>query len=148
MYFKYLDFIGESISALAVVDMALVVLNAANGVEVGTEIMWSNADEQGIPKMIVVNGFDREHTNFDSILAEDRERFGNNVFPMQIPVNSGPGYNKNIDVLRNELITYETNSSGQMSETDLPNDLKKKVESLHQELIEYVAESDDSLLEK
>ena len=56
-----------------------------------------------------------------------------------------PGYNKNIDVLRNELITYETNSSGQMSETDLPNDLKNKVESLHQELIEYVAESDDSL---
>ena len=52
--------------------MALVVLNAANGVEVGTEIMWSNADEQGIPKMIVVNGFDREHTNFDSILAEAR----------------------------------------------------------------------------
>ena len=53
----YLDFIGESISALAVVDMALVVLNAANGVEVGTEIMWSNADGLGIPKMIVVNGF-------------------------------------------------------------------------------------------
>ena len=94
----YLDFIGESISALAVVDMALVVLNAANGVEVGTEIMWSNAGDLGIPKMIVVNGFDREHTNFDSILSEARERFGNNVFPMQIPVNSGPGYNKNIDV--------------------------------------------------
>ena len=144
----YLDFIGESISALAVVDMALVVLNAANGVEVGTEIMWSNAGELGIPKMIVVNGFDREHTNFDSILTEARARFGNNVFPMQIPVNSGPGYNKNIDVLRNELITYETNGSGKMSETDLPEDLKNKVESLHQELIEYVAESDDSLLEK
>ena len=144
----YLDFIGESISALAVVDMALVVLNAANGVEVGTEIMWSNADVLGIPKMIVVNGFDREHTNFDSILTEARERFGNNVFPMQIPVNNGPGYNKNIDVLRNELITYETNGSGKMSENELPEDLKSKVESLHQELIEYVAESDDSLLEK
>jgi len=144
----YLDFIGESISALAVVDMALVVLNAANGVEVGTEIMWSNSSELGIPKMIVVNGFDREHTNFDSILSEARERFGNNVFPMQIPVNNGPGYNKNIDVLRSELITYETNGSGQMSEADLPDDLKSKVESLHQDLIEYVAESDDSLLEK
>ena len=144
----YLDFIGESISALAVVDMAMIVLHAANGVEVGTEIMWSNASELGIPKMIVVNGFDREHTDFDSILSEARERFGNNVFPMQIPVNSGPGYNKNIDVLRNELITYETDGSGKMSEGELPDDFKSKVESLHQELIEYVAESDDSLLEK
>ena len=67
---------------------------------------------------------------------------------MQLPVNAGPGYNQNVDVLRTELITYQTDGSGNMSESELPDDLKAKVKSLHEELIEFVAESDDSLLEK
>lgn len=144
----YSDFIGESAGALAVVDMAVVVIHAMNGVEVGTEMMWANATNLGISKMLVVNGFDREHTSFETILAEARSRFGNNVFPMQLPVNYGPGYNQNVDVLRKELITYHTDGSGKMSESELPEDLQERVEELHQELIEYVAESDDTLLEK
>ena len=144
----YSDFIGESAGALAVVDMAVVVIHAMNGVEVGTEMMWANATNLGISKMLVVNGFDREHTSFETILAEARSRFGNNVFPMQLPVNYGPGYNQNVDVLRKELITYQTDGSGKMSESELPEDLQERVEELHQELIEYVAESDDTLLEK
>ena len=144
----YSDFIGESAGALAVVDMAVVVVHAMNGVEVGTEMMWANATNLGISKMLVVNGFDREHTSFETILAEARSRFGNNVFPMQLPVNCGPGYNQNVDVLRKELITYQADGSGKMSESELPEDLQERVEELHQELIEYVAESDDTLLEK
>ena len=144
----YSDFIGESISSLAVVDMAVVTIHAVNGIEVGTETMWSTATELGIPKVLVVNGLDREHTKFDDILKEAKARFGRNVFPMQLPVNSGPGFNQNIDVLRRELITYKTDGSGDFSEGDLPENLVSEVDVLHSELIEYVAESDDSLLEK
>ena len=144
----YSDFIGESISSLAVVDMAVVTIHAVNGIEVGTETMWGNATELGIPKVLVVNGLDREHTKFDDILKQAKKRFGKNVFPMQLPVNSGPGFNQNIDVLRRELITYKTDGSGDYSEGDLPENLVSEVDSLHSELIEYVAESDDSLLEK
>jgi len=144
----YSDFIGESISSLAVVDMAVVTIHAVNGIEVGTETMWSTATELGIPKVLVVNGLDREHTKFDDILKQAKERFGRNVFPMQLPVNSGPGFNQNIDVLRRELITYKTDGSGDYSEGDLPENLVSEVDVLHSELIEYVAESDDSLLEK
>ena len=67
---------------------------------------------------------------------------------MQLPVNPGPGYNQNIDVLRTKLISYQTDGSGRMKESELPSDLKERVSTLHQELIEYVAESDDALLEK
>ena len=67
---------------------------------------------------------------------------------MQLPVNSGPGFNQIIDVLRSELITYKTDGSGQYTEADLPEEWNDRVQELHQELIEYVAESDDSLLEK
>ena len=144
----YLDFIGETISSLAVVDAAAVVIHAANGVEVGTEQVWNYANNYELTKVLVVNGLDREHSKFDEILAQAKDHFGSNVFPMQLPVNAGPGFNQIIDVLRNELITYETDGSGNYKEEPLPDDLKESVNSLHQELIEYVAESDDSLLEK
>ena len=144
----YSDFIGEAIGSLSVVDLAVITIHAVNGVEVGTETMWNHATKLGIPKMLVVNGIDREHTRFDTILAQVRSRFGNNVFPMQLPVNEGPGYNQNVDVLRTKLISYQADGSGQMTEGELPDELQEKVKGLHEELIEYVAESDDSLLEK
>ena len=55
----YSDFIGEALSSLAVVDMAVVVLSAVNGVEVGTEQVWDHATRNVIPKIIVINGLDR-----------------------------------------------------------------------------------------
>ena len=144
----YSDFIGEAIGSLSVVDLAVITIHAVNGVEVGTETMWNHATKLGIPKMLVVNGIDREHTRFDTILAQVRSRFGNNVFPMQLPVNEGPGYDQNVDVLRSKLISYQADGSGQMTEGELPDELQEKVKELHEELIEYVAESDDTLLEK
>jgi elongation factor G len=144
----YSDFIGESISSLAVVDMAAVIIHGVNGIEVGTETMWSTSTELGIPKVLVVNGLDREHTKFQDILNQAKERFGKNVFPMQLPVNAGPGFNQIVDVLRRELITYRTDGSGKFLEDELPENLVSEVDGLHSELIEYVAESDDSLLEK
>ena len=144
----YSDFIGEALGSLGVVDLAVISIHAVNGIEVCTESMWDHATKLGIPKMLVINGLDREHTKFDEILLAAKKRFGNNVFPMQLPVNPGPEYNKNVDVLRTELITYNPDGSGEMTESELPEELKKKVKKLHEELIEFVAESDDTLLEK
>ena len=70
-----------------VVDSALITINASNGIEVCTETMWENATKLGIPKMLVVNGLDRDHTKFDDILTLAKKRFGENVFPMQIPMD-------------------------------------------------------------
>ena len=144
----YLDFIGEAISSLAVVDAAVVVVHAVNGIEVGTEQVWNYASNYKLPKIIVVNGLDREHTQFDQILQQAKNNFGSNVFPLQLPVNAGPGFNQVVDVLRSELITYSTDGSGKYSEEELPEEWQEKIKGLHEELIEYVAESDDTLLEK
>lgn len=144
----YLDFIGETISSLAVVDAAIIVIHAVNGIEVGTEQVWNYSSDFGLPKTLVINGLDRENTKFDEILKQAKKHFGSNVFPMQLPVNAGPGFNQIIDVLRSELITYSTDGSGKFKEEKLPDDWESQVKELHQELIEYVAESDDSLLEK
>ena len=144
----YLDFIGEAISSLAVVDAAVVVVHAVNGIEVGTEQVWNYASNYRLPKIIVVNGLDKEHTQFDKILQQAKSNFGSNVFPLQLPVNAGPGFNQVVDVLRSELITYSTDGSGKYSEEELPEKWQEKIKELHEELIEYVAESDDTLLEK
>ena len=144
----YLDFIGEAISSLAVVDAAVVVVHAVNGIEVGTEQVWNYASNYRLPKIIVVNGLDKEHTQFDKILQQAKSNFGSNVFPLQLPVNAGPGFNQVVDVLRSELITYSTDGSGKYSEEKLPEEWQEKIKELHEELIEYVAESDDTLLEK
>jgi elongation factor G len=144
----YLDFISESLGALRVADFALVVVHAQHGVLVGTEQVWKYATQDGIPKMIVVNGLDKENIDFEKSLAQLRARFGDRVFPINLPVNPGPGFNQVFDVIRNEVITYQTDGTGKFQEVPASGEAKERVEQLHQQFIEYIAESDDSLLEK
>ena len=144
----YLDFSSEALNALRVVDFALVVINAGHGIGVGTEMMWDYATQFGIPKMIVINAVDRENVDYDLLIEEVRERFGPQVFPMQVPVNPGPGFNQVLDVLRSEICTYAADRSGKFEEVPATGEWKERVEALHKELIEHVAESDDTLLQK
>ncbi len=143
----YLDFISEGLGALRVGDFAAVVVNAANGAELGTDQVWDYATEYGIPKMIVVNGCDRENVNFEEALEDLREHFGAKVFPMTIPINPGPGFDCLLDVMRSEQIEYDLDGSGRFTESPADGPLKERVHALHRELIEFVAEADDSLLE-
>src|SRR6185295_19791885 len=76
----YLDFISEGLGALRVGDFALVVVHAVHGIGVGTEQVWKYATQYGIPKMIVINGLDKENTNFDGLLEQLKSRFGSHVF--------------------------------------------------------------------
>ena len=144
----YLDFTSESLGALRVADFALVVLHANHGVEVGTEQVWEYATNYGIPKVIVINGLDKENTDFDKLLEEARKRFGKRVFPMTLPVNPGPGFNQLIDVIQNGFVTYSTDGTGKNESSPATGEWEERVKALHGELIEFVAESDDSLLEK
>ncbi|MBI2498314.1 MAG: elongation factor G [Opitutae bacterium] len=144
----YLDFSSEAINALNVADSALLVINAANGIGAGTEMMWEYASNYGLPKIIVVTGLDKEKVDFDGLLTEIRSRFGNAVFPLQVPMDPGPGFHQVLDVLRSEVVSYATDRSGKYKEEAAEGKWKEKVGVLHQELIEHIAESDNALLEK
>src|SRR5688572_13250859 len=104
----YLDFLSEALAALRVADFALVVVHALHGIGVGTERVWNCATECGIPKVLVVNGIDKPNVRFDDVLAEARAHFGPKVFPMNVPINPGPGFNQVLDVLRTDIVIYET----------------------------------------
>ena len=144
----FFDFVGEAKSALRVSDFAVAVVHGVTGPEAGTDIVWDFATDYGIPKILVVNMMNKEHTKFDTVLSQLQSRYSKRVFPFTIPVNPGPGFNQVADVLRKELLTYSSDSSGKFQTEELSGDWKDRVDQLHEELIEYIAESDDSLLEK
>ncbi|MGH7968217.1 MAG: elongation factor G, partial [Limisphaerales bacterium] len=144
----YTDFISEGLGALRVGDFALIVVHANHGVGVGTDAAWRYATEDGIPKMIVVNALDKEEVDLDKSLARVREHFGERVFPLTLPLNAGPGFNQVLDVLRNEVITYTKDKSGKFTEAPASGEVAERVKQLHGQLIEFIAESDDSLMEK
>jgi elongation factor G len=142
----YLDFVGEALSAMRAADFALVVVHAQHGIGVGTERMWRYATEFGIPKVMVVNAVDKQNEHFDEVLADARAHYGKGVFPLSVPINPGPGFNRVLDVMRSEVVTYD--ASGKYSEEPATGEWKDQVTQLHKELIEHIAESDDTLLTK
>ncbi|HXQ81670.1 MAG TPA: elongation factor G, partial [Opitutaceae bacterium] len=144
----YADFISEGISALRVGDFALAVVNAAHGLGVGTDAVWDYAGHYGLPKIIAVNALDKPNTDFETVLAGAREHFGRTVFPMTIPLDAGPGFSKVLDVLRNEVVSYKPGGNGQYTELAAEGEMAERVHELHRQLMEYVAESDDALMEK
>ena len=144
----YADFISEGIGALRVGDFAIAVVNAAHGLGVGTDAVWDYATHYGLPKIIAVNALDKPNTDFDAVLAGAREHFGKNVFPMTIPLDAGPAFSQVLDVLRNEVVTYKPGTNGRYSEQPAEGGLADRVHELHRQLMEYVAESDDALMER
>lgn len=144
----YADFISEALSALRVGDFALVVINALHGLGIGTDAMWNNATLHGLPRVIAINALDKANVNFDQVLEDCRAHFGKNVFPLTIPLDAGPGFSRVLDVLRNEVVTYHPGGNGTFEEVPAEGELAERVHTLHKELIEYVAESDDQLMER
>jgi elongation factor G len=140
------DFVGGVISALSVADTALMVVNAINGVEVGTEISNRNAEKFHKPMMILVNHLDHENTNWDNTLESAKTTFGNKLAVIQYPVNPGVGYNSAIDVLKMKMLQWAP-TGGAPQELDIPASEKDKAEELHNQLVEMAAENEESLME-
>ena len=142
------DFISEGLGALRVGDFALVVIHAAHGLGYGTDTVWEQATLHNLPKMIVINALDKANLDFEATLAATREHFGKNVFPITLPLDAGPGFSRVLDVMRNEVITYRPGGNGRYEESPADGPLAERVQQLHRELIEFIAESDDTLMEK
>jgi len=140
----YLDFIGESLSASRVADLALIAIHANHGIGVGTGKVWDFTTQFETPRMIVVNAVDKENVDLEALLAGLRERFGAAVIPLTLPVKTGPGCHQLLDGLTKELLTYPADASGKAATA--PGG--EAADKLHSALLEKVAESDDQLLEK
>jgi elongation factor G len=141
------DFIGEILAALKVCDINLNLINAANGIEVGTEILWRHLDRLNKSAIFVFNQLEHEKAQFQEIVNDLNNSFSNRIIPFQYPLNVGPDFKEVVDVLSEKLIIF-TDSNGNYTEKDLPDSEKSKVADLKNQIIELVAESDEKLMEK
>ncbi len=139
------DFIGEVIAALKVSDTAMMLLNGAHGVEVGTEIMWEYVQKFDTPAIFVINQLDHEKADFDATLEQAQSRFGNKVVPIQYPLNQGLGFNSIVDTLR--MVVYEFPADGgKPIKKAIPESEKAKALELHNKLVEAAAENEEELM--
>ncbi|MEN9918721.1 MAG: hypothetical protein RL662_1157 [Bacteroidota bacterium] len=141
------DFIGNIVTSLHVSDTALMVLNAQYGLEVGTINQLRYTRKLNKPVLFVINQLDQEKADFDGVVSQLKERYGEKAVLIQYPVNSGENFNAIIDVLKKKM--YRWKPEGGVPEVlEVPEEEKEKTEKLHQILVEAAAEHEESLMEK
>ncbi len=140
------DFVGETIAALKVVDTAVMVINAQNGVEVGTEITWRQITRLEKPAIFLVNQLEHEKANFEESIRQIKAQFGDKAIIAQYPVNAGHGFDSVVDVLKMKLYKFPKDG-GKPEITDIPADEAGKAEEYRNAIIEAAAESEEALME-
>ncbi len=141
------DFIGGAYSAIKVCESGVLVINAQQGVEVGTENFLRLAGEKKLPLVIAVNQLDSEKADWDNIQNSIKEAVGPKAVYIQFPVNAGPSFDGFIDVLMMKYYHFK-DANGTREDLEIPAEFKDQAEMLRQELIEKAAEYDDTLMEK
>ncbi|HRX28638.1 MAG TPA: GTP-binding protein, partial [Saprospiraceae bacterium] len=141
------DFIGEVVSSLKVADTAVVMLNGAHGVEVGTELIWDYIQEYKTPAIFVINQADQEKSDFERTLEQAVDRFGPHVIPFQFPYNQGNGFDSIVDALRMTMYVFPADG-GKPEKHDIPADALERAKDLHNQIVEAAAENDEGLMEK
>lgn len=142
------NFVADTFNSLQVVDAAVLVIDAASGVQVITEKVWHFLKERGIPTIVFVNRLDRENTDYYQVLEQVRNAFGVIPTPLTIPIGTADGFSGVVDVVKMKASEFAADESGKMSECDMPADVKARAEEIRQTFIENIAESSEELLEK
>lgn len=144
----YADFVGDVVGAAQVADAAIVVVDAQSGVEVGTERVWQYARERSLPAFFAVNRADREHSDYLQAVESVRESLAPGAVPLTIPIDEGEKFSSVIDVLHGKAYRYAEDGSGKATEIPIPPSHADQAKSAREKLMEKIAETDDSLVEK
>ncbi|HEX6965872.1 MAG TPA: elongation factor G [Gemmatimonadaceae bacterium] len=145
----YLDFQGEAIAGLAAADGALVVVSATSGVEVGTEKMFRLSVERNDPVLFVVTMLDKEHASFERTFQQIKSQLTPNVIPVEVPVGEGPDFRAILNLFSRKAHLYKSGTkTGEYDETEIPAEQQSLFDRYYQELIETIAATDDSMLER
>ncbi|HEX7087853.1 MAG TPA: elongation factor G [Vicinamibacterales bacterium] len=142
------NFLTDARAALRVADAALVVVDAASGVEVQTEKTWAEAESLGLPRFVVLNRLDRERASFERALASVRDSLSRTVIPIQLPIGEERGFSGVIDLVSMKAWMAPGDDTGRMKEAEVPAGLADAAQTAREQLIEMVAEADDALMER
>src|SRR3989454_4757778 len=137
----YADFAGDQRAALRVADAALVFVDASAGVQVGTQLVWTELDRTGTPRIVVVGRLDRENADFDAVLLQLREAYGIRVVPLHVPLGEHQDIRATIDLLHGQVLRGPKDPVG-----ELPKEESERVGRYRQQLVEAIVETDEDLL--
>ena len=141
------DFSGNISSALGVSDMALMLIDATSGVEVGTINQYRQIESLHKPLMFVLNRIDHEKADFENTLSNLKEFYGSKVVPIQYPTGSGLAFDGIVDVLKQKLYQWKPGATAP-EVLEIPDSEKDKAGEYYQVLLEAAAENDETLMEK
>ncbi|HEX6596231.1 MAG TPA: GTP-binding protein, partial [Acidimicrobiales bacterium] len=135
----YADFVADVHAALRVADLAVLVVSAVEGPEVGTDIVWQIASEAGLPRMFFVNKLDRERASFSRTLDELRERYGAGVAPLELPIGEEASFAGVADLLEDCAYIY---TSGKSTPGPIPPELEAREHEVRDNLVEGIVVAD------
>jgi elongation factor G len=139
-------FVPHARPALRVADCALVVVDGVSGVEVGTEKVWGYANEFITPRMMVITKLDKERADFGAAIDSARHTFSRALVAFTLPIGQEANFKGVVDVVHQKA--YEYDPSGKAREVPIPESGRDVVNRERERLVEVIAESDDSLMEK
>jgi elongation factor G len=149
----HVDFTAEVERCLRVLDGAVVVFSAREGVEAQSETVWRQADHYRVPRLAFINKLDREGADFFSVLEEMRTRLNSNPVALQIPVGQGPAHVSDpfrgvIDLIRMKMLVFDSESEGRVvQEAPIPEELQDEAELWRSALLESLYNFSDELME-
>jgi elongation factor G len=144
----YSTFINEAKSSLIAADAALIVIDAAAGVQVVTEKVWDYATEYDQPRAFVLNWMDRELASFDRALESLKHVFGRGVVPVQLPIGSEKSFRGVVDLVTMKALIYTPDGDGKARVEEIPADMAEEAQAAHEALVEAVAEGEDELMQE
>ena len=144
----HVDFTVEVERSLRVLDGAVSVFCAKGGVEPQSETVWRQANKYHVPRMAYVNKMDIMGADFFRVVDMMKDRLGANAVPIQLPIGKEGDFKGIIDLVRMRAEVYYDDEGKDVRDEDIPAELLAQAEEYHQKLIESVAESDETLMEK
>jgi len=143
----HVDFTVEVERSLRVLDGAIVILSAVEGVQPQSETVWRQADRYRVPRIVYVNKMDRTGADFLRVVRMVRDRLGANAVPIQLPIGAEDTFQGIVDLVRMKSVIYLDDLGTRSDETAIPQDLLDLAREYRERLVEAAAELDDEVLQ-
>ncbi|MCL2437959.1 MAG: elongation factor G [Coriobacteriia bacterium] len=140
----YADFIGDAVAGMYAAEIALFVVDAISGPQVLTDRLWNIAEEMEIPRAIIINQLDKERADFNATFETLREKYGDTLVPVQIPIGKEEDFHGVVNIIRMEA--YMSKDGVKAERTEIPTDLATQVEAAREALCDRTVEADEELM--
>jgi elongation factor G len=144
----YINFLEETRGTLRAVDGAVLIISAISGVKAETEKIYKFACDYEIPRVAFVSKLDKERADFFRAVGDMEKYFCKNSLVLQLPIGLEDKFSGVVDLIKMKALLFSKDGSGKIEEKDIPADMKEQAASYRKKLVEQIAETDDTLLEK